>query len=40
MKSKTVEKFLEMEGVLPRLVKRILKLAKRLRSKFADETEW
>jgi len=24
-KSKTVEKFLEIEGVLPRLVKRILK---------------
>lgn len=40
MKSKTVEKFLEIEGVLPRLVKRNLKLAKRLRSKFTEEKEW
>jgi hypothetical protein len=40
MKSKHIEKFLEVEGVLPRLVKRVLKMAKKLRSKFQEETEW
>lgn len=40
MRSKTVEKFLEVQGVLPRLVKRTLKLAKSLRQKFQEEKEW